>query len=97
MTRGPCQPVARGSAQSKASPHKPDTHSPRLAPSRTQDGKTALMCAAKNNAEGVAKLLIEAKAKLEAKDEVRPVGVHISMLGGLLGWRAGQAVSPIAA
>ena len=68
-----------------------------MAPLRTQDGKTALMCAAKNNAEGVAKLLIEAKAKLEAKDEVRPVGVHISMLGGLLGWRAGQAVSPIAA
>ena len=32
------------------------------------------MCAAKNNAEGVAKLLIEAKANLDAKDEVRPVG-----------------------
>ena len=97
LTRGPCQPVARGSAQSKASVHKLDTPPPRLAPSRTQDGKTALMCAAKNNAEGMAKLLIEAKAKLEAKDEVRPVGVHISMIGGLLGWRAGRAVCPIAA
>ena len=55
------------------------------------------MCAAKNNAEGVAKLLIEAKANLDAADEVRPVGVHTSMLGGLLGWRAGRTVSPIAA
>ena len=68
-----------------------------MAPLRTQDGKTALMCAATNNAEGVAKLLIEAKANLDAADEVRPVGAHISMLGGLLGWRAGQAISPIAA
>ena len=32
------------------------------------------MVAAGNKADGVAKLLIEAKADLDAKDEVRPVG-----------------------
>ena len=57
---------------------------------RTQDGKTALMCAAKNNAEGVAKLLIEAKANLDAKDEVRPVGRCICISAWrLVGGRAG--------
>ncbi len=32
------------------------------------------MCAAWNKDDGVAELLIEAKADLEAKDVVRPVG-----------------------
>ena len=39
-----------------------------------QNGSTALMVAAYHKADGVAKLLIEAKADLEAKDKVRPVG-----------------------
>ena len=83
----------RTQADGRSPPHRnPDTPPPRLAPLRTQDGKTALMCAAKNNAEGVAKLLIEAKAKLEAKDEVRPVGRCICIPA----WRlvGGRAVGP---
>ena len=37
------------------------------------------MIAAENKADGVAKLLIEAQANLEATDEVRHVGVQIYM------------------
>ena len=43
-------------------------------PRSQQHERTALVQAAERNAEGVAKLLIEAGADLEAKDEVRPVG-----------------------
>ncbi len=56
------------------------------------------MFAAINKADGVAKLLIEAKTKLNATQKVRPVGVHICMRGGWLACgRAGRAVSIIAA
>ncbi len=59
-----------------------------------QDGWTALIYAAKEKADGVAKLLIEAKADLEAKDKVRPVGRCICipawrLVGGRAGGRAG--------
>ena len=55
---------------------------------------TALMYAAEEKANGVAKLLIEAKAKLDAKDKVRPVGrcICISawrLVVGRAGGRAG--------
>ena len=59
---------------------------------RAQDGETALMCAADHKADGVAKLLIEAKADLDAKDKVRPVGRCICipawrLVGGrAVGW-----------
>ena len=43
---------------------------------RAQDGRTALMLAAEKNASAAAKLLIEAKADLDATNKVRPVGVH---------------------
>ena len=57
-----------------------------------QDGWTALIYAAGNEADGVAKLLIEAKADLEAKDKVRPVGRCICISA----WRlvGGRAVGP---
>ena len=60
-----------------------------------QGGETALMHAARNKADGVAKLLIEAKADLDAKDKlVRPVGrcICISawrLVGGRPAGRAG--------
>ena len=59
-----------------------------------QDGWTALMLAANHKADGVAKLLIEAKADLDAKNKVRPVGrcICISawrLVGGPAGGRAG--------
>ena len=56
-----------------------------------QDGDTALMVAAGNKADGVAKLLIEAKADLDAKDKlVRPVGRCICISAWrLVGGRAG--------
>ena len=41
-----------------------------------QNGDTALMVAAWKKADGVARLLIEAKAALDATNKVRPVGVH---------------------
>ena len=58
---------------------------------RAQSGHTALMYAAINKADGVAKLLIEAKADLEAKDKVRPVGrcMHVQRCSSRsLPWRA---------
>ena len=57
-----------------------------------QDGETALMRAARNKADGVAKLLIEAKADLDAKNKVRPVGRCICIPA----WRlvGGRAVGP---
>ena len=58
------------------------------------------MVAAQNKADGVAKLLIEAKADLDATEEVRLVGVHIYMYmrgGWLVVGRAGRAVFIIAA
>ena len=59
---------------------------------------TALMHAAWNNADGMAKLLIEAKADLDTNKEVRLVGRCICISAWrLVGGRAGQAVSPIAA
>ena len=56
---------------------------------------TALMYAAEFQADGVAKLLIEAKANLDAKSDVRPVGrcICISawrLVGGRAGGRAGR-------
>ena len=55
-----------------------------------QDGETALIVAAGNKADGVAKLLIEAKADLEAKNKVRPVGRCICISAWrLVGGRAG--------
>ena len=42
------------------------------------------MCAAKNNADGVAKLLIEAKANLDVEIYVRPRGMHVHMRVGCL-------------
>ena len=59
-----------------------------------QDGETALIVAAGNKADGVAKLLIEAKADLDAKNKVRPVGRCICipawrLVGGRAGGRAG--------
>ena len=55
-----------------------------------QDGETALIVAARNEADGVAKLLIEAKADLDAKDKVRPVGRCICISAWrLVGWWAG--------
>ena len=48
------------------------------------------MLAARAKADGVAKLLIEAKADLDAKDEVRPVGRCICIPAWrLAGGRAG--------
>ena len=65
---------------------------PRL---RAQDGYTALMRAARYKADGVAKLLIDAKADLEAKDKVRPVGRCICIPAWrLAGWWAGGRVGP---
>ena len=56
------------------------------------------MVAARYEADGVANLLIEAKAELDAKSKVRPVGVHMYMRGGWLACgRAGRAVSMSAA
>ena len=56
------------------------------------------MVAARYKAEGVTKLLIEAKADLDAKNKVRPVGRCICISAWrLVGGRAGQAVSPTAA
>ena len=58
------------------------------------------MIAARNKADGVAKLLIEAKADLDATNKVRLVGVHIYMYmrgGWLVVGRAGRAVFIIAA
>ena len=43
------------------------------------------MHAAENQADGVAKLLIEAKADLDAKDEVRPVGMCIRIFCAVAG------------
>ena len=45
-------------------------------PPGAQEGRTALMVAACHKAGGVAKLLIDAKADLDATNKVRPVGVH---------------------
>ena len=50
-----------------------------------QDGETALMRAAQEKADGVAKLLIEAKADLDAKNEVRPVGMCIRIFCAVAG------------
>ena len=48
------------------------------------------MVAAQNKADGVAKLLIEAKADLEAKDKlVRPVGRCICIFCVVADWWAG--------
>ena len=48
------------------------------------------MVAVGNQADGVAKLLIEAKADLDAKDKVRPVGRCICVSAWrLAGWWAG--------
>ena len=60
------------------------------------------MIAANHKADGVAKLLIEAKADLDAKTKVRPVGrcICISawrLVGGRAGGRAGRAVPMSAA
>ena len=57
-----------------------------------QFGWTALMKAAYHKADGVAKLLIEAKADLDAKNKVRPVGRCICISA----WRlvGGRAVGP---
>ena len=56
------------------------------------------MVAAEAKADGVAKLLIEAKADLDATNGVRPVGVHMYMRGGWLACGgAGRAVSMSAA
>ena len=49
------------------------------------------MLAAQEKADGVAKLLIEAKADLDAKDKVRPVGRCIRISAWrLVGGRAGR-------
>ena len=59
------------------------------------------MFAAQNKADGVAKLLIEAKADLDATDKVRPVGRCICIsawrMTGLWTGGSGQAVSMSAA
>ena len=52
--------------------------------------------AAKWKADGVAKLLIEAGANLDAKNRVRPEGLHMYICvtaGWLVGGRAVRAVS----
>ena len=49
------------------------------------------MHAARWKADGVAKLLIEAKADLDATGEVRPEGAHICICVAAGWWSGGQA------